>query len=624
MIIYLGTDGISKEIKTLADEFTLTTVDSAEEALAGGLLSEANVFLIGADITKPVSEIQKINAADKHLSVIVLVQPTHVKQIKQTIQYAPFVGNNTLVIALNPELDLKAVCQSAATRTKQKRSFYKIKIAEKSFASPVEKIKLTQMGPFLEFAPIGAILLNDLDLVVNYNKQAKQLFPALEFLNIELTRLFSKEEAEQLKKIIHTQHHPETRHETSLRQKVLELTATEIFNEEGQKHILLLFIDVTSERLEAQRIQSILEALPQMAWTTNAEGAVTYLTQGWYFYTGQTKEKALNEGWTDVVFTEDKEKIKEQWNICVKTGQAFQQAARYRNVQGTYRWHLARASAIRNSGGEINMWVGTCTDIHDQIMLTEELERKVKERTHSLEQTNSELEQFAHVSSHDLQEPLRKIRTFAGMLRDNVYENADDASKGYIDKIIATAERMSDSLKALLNYTRLHDEKKPTIVNLNHVTAQVVVDLELMIQQKSAVIVVGTLPVVKATSIQMQQLFYNLLNNALKFSKKNIPPEIEITSRQLMEEELVQFPQLLRFKKYYEIVVKDNGIGFEQKYADKIFTIFQRLHAKSEFEGTGIGLSVVKKVVSNHGGEIYVHSTPGQGTAFHVILQGGD
>jgi two-component system CheB/CheR fusion protein len=120
----------------------------------------------------------------------------------------------------------------------------------------------------------------------------------------------------------------------------------------------------------------------------------------------------------------------------------------------------------------------------------------------------------------------------------------------------------------------------------------------------------------------MQQLFYNLINNALKFSKKDVAPIIEITSRRLMEEELVKFGQLQRFREYYEIVVTDNGTGFDQNHADKIFVIFQRLHNKSEYDGTGIGLSLVKKVVNNHGGEIFVTSTPGIGSSFHVILPG--
>jgi two-component system CheB/CheR fusion protein len=236
--------------------------------------------------------------------------------------------------------------------------------------------------------------------------------------------------------------------------------------------------------------------------------------------------------------------------------------------------------------------------------------------------TNTELEQFAHVSSHDLQEPLRKIRTFAEILKDTAADQLDDASRRYVDKINSTAARMSDTLKALLNFTKMHREEKKMAVDLNTVVAQVLVDLELLISQKHAQIDVGDLPEIKAVPIQMQQLFYNLLNNALKFSKKDVPPVIGVRARKLEEEELLRYPNLQRFKTWYEFTVQDNGIGFEQQYAEKIFTIFQRLHTRKEFEGTGIGLSLVKKVIGNHGGEIRAVSAPGEGTTFRFILPG--
>lgn len=269
------------------------------------------------------------------------------------------------------------------------------------------------------------------------------------------------------------------------------------------------------------------------------------------------------------------------------------------------------------------MWVGTCTDIHDQVLLTEELEKKVKERTHSLEVINNELEQFTHVSSHDLQEPLRKIMTFSSMLKDTSRQLLDEQSNKYLDKISTTAERMSESLKDLLTYSRLKSEDKFSIVSLNEVVSQVLVDLELLISQKNATIHVSELPVLNAIPVQMQQLFYNLVNNALKFSRPGTPPIIEISATNALQEEITMHPELVRFKEYYKITIKDNGIGFEQKYAEKIFTIFQRLHSKSAYEGTGIGLSLVKKVAINHRGVIYGVSEPDQGAAFHVLLPAG-
>lgn len=618
-IIYIGgEEGL--ENAALKNTFQIRNVSSAEEAIEKNLLSEAAVFLIGPDVTNPVREIQKINSIDIYLAIILLALPHQITRVKQAIQFAPFVGKNILIVALSAEVDIASICKGAALRTKQKRNFHRINLHPEQEAATIKKIAPEQLGTFLDNAPIGAVLLNDAGQVINYNQQAKNFFPALSLAYADVSHLFKQQEATTIQAFIHDGHHPEIRKEFTTGQKIMEITSSEVYSEEGQKHFLLLLNDVTYQRTESKRIEAILEALPQMAWTTNAAGEVVHFTQSWYHYTGQTPADAKGSGWLSAIYQDDIDKLSERWKSSLQSGKPFQQAARYKNIKGKYRWHLARASAIKNENREITMWVGTCTDIHDQILLTEELERKIKERTHSLEVSNSELEQFAHVSSHDLQEPLRKIRTFAELLKDGPYENLDDTSKKYIDKINSTAERMSNSLKALLHFTKMHKVEKFIVVDLEEVVAQVLVDLELLITQKGASVDIAPLPQVKAIPIQMQQLFYNLINNALKFSRKDSSPHIEITARQLLEEELAQYPRLVRFKEYFEIVVKDNGIGFDQSHAEKIFTIFQRLHKKTEYEGTGIGLSLVKKVVNNHNGEVRAVSTPGKGAAFYVIL----
>ena len=623
MIIHSGLSNKPPGYQQLSTSFSMMEVETAEDAIQQYLMDRAEVFLIGPGIATPVKEVQKIYAADKHLSVLVLAEPTELKQVKQAFQFAPFIGKNTLVVSLNPELNLPSLCENAATRTRQKRSFHQLNLKSIPKAEQVEKIKVTQMGSFLEHAPISAILLSDTDRIVNFNQQARRLFPLLETFNVELSQVFPKEQVSRIREFIHQQLSPEASIEISHQQKILDLTSSAVYTEEGEKHYLLLLNDVTHVRQETQRIHSILEALPQMAWTADADGYVTYFTQGWYFYTSQSKEQAAGDGWMDVLFPEDKENLLQQWKSSLASGKPFQQAARYRNAKGEYRWHLARASAIQGIGKEILMWVGTCTDIHDQVLLTEELEKKVKERTHSLEVINNELEQFTHVSSHDLQEPLRKIMTFSSMLKGTSRQLLDEQSNKYLDKISTTAERMSESLKDLLTYSRLKSEDKFSSVSLNEVVSQVLVDLELLISQKNATIHVSELPVLNAIPVQMQQLFYNLVNNALKFSRPGTPPIIEISATNALQEEITMHPELVRFKEYYKITIKDNGIGFEQKYAEKIFTIFQRLHSKSAYEGTGIGLSLVKKVAINHRGVIYGVSEPDQGAAFHILLPAG-
>lgn len=618
-IVYSGLD--LQNSLSLQSVFLLKPAASVEEAIERQLLPETDVYVVGPEVPNPVKEVQKLATADAHLAIIVLALPAQIKAVKQSIQFAPFVGKNTLVVGWNPELDLISICKAAAQRTRQKRSFYKLALHQKSGAAPARRIAPEQLGTFLAHAPVGAILLNDTHRVVTYNNLAKRFFPALSTADADLSLLFSGEAEIAIRNFIQEAHHPETRKEMVIGTKTMEVTSSEVYNEEGQKLFLLLFHDVTEQRLESSRIQTILEALPQMAWTADAGGSSTYFTKGWYHYTGQLSAEALGIGWLAVVHEEDREKLLAPWQQAIATGKLFQQAGRYRNAAGDYRWHLTRATPIKNKGGEISMWVGTCTDIHDQILLTEELERKVAERTKLLQISNEELEQFAHVSSHDLQEPLRKIRTFAELIKENnTYTNLDPSLQRYIDKISSTAERMSRSLKALLNFTRLHREDRFTEVDLNDIIAQVLVDVELIILQKNAIVIVDPLPKVKAVPIQMQQLFYNLLNNALKFTKSGVQPEIKVSCRKVLGKEVLQQVQLNHYKDYHEITITDNGVGFEQQYAEKIFTMFQRLHNRSEFEGTGIGLSLVKKVVHNHKGEIKAVSQPGQGTSFYIWL----
>jgi len=378
--------------------------------------------------------------------------------------------------------------------------------------------------------------------------------------------------------------------------------------------------DVTEQVLARKKVEevrdtlnAILEALPQMAWTADAQGHVNYYNHGWYNYTGQTYEQALGKGWLSIIHEDDVHYMKRHWQESVALGIPCHKEARYRKYTGEYRWHLTKAVPIYNSSGDIMLWSGTCTDIHDQKMQTEELEKRVQERTQELQQSNYELEQFAHVASHDLQEPLRKIKIYAEMIRASSFEKLDGASQRQIEKIHDAAQRMSGSLKALLEFTHLKKEEQFVLVDLNVTLAHVLNDLELAISQKGALIELEELPTLQAVPHQMHQLFYNLINNALKFTKADTTPHIRVQVRTL--EAALKGDGL-----YYEIAVSDNGIGFEQKYADQIFTIFQRLHDRSAYSGTGIGLSLCKRVVQNHGGSIHALSQPNQGATFIILL----
>lgn len=236
----------------------------------------------------------------------------------------------------------------------------------------------------------------------------------------------------------------------------------------------------------------------------------------------------------------------------------------------------------------------------------------------ALVRTNKELMDFAFIASHDLQEPLRKIQTFAHMLLEQQKDEYIDADL-YLQKVITSAHRMSQLITDLLEYSKLNRKTynlEP--VELEKVVAHVIEDFELLIQQRHATVHVTGLPVIKAIPVQMNQLFSNLLGNSLKFSKKD--PVIHITACQLSPQQQEGINGLHSHLKYYEIKIKDNGIGFDQKYAEKVFTIFQRLVKGSEYEGTGIGLTICRRIVENHEGMIHVMSEIDNGSTFTIYL----
>ncbi len=244
--------------------------------------------------------------------------------------------------------------------------------------------------------------------------------------------------------------------------------------------------------------------------------------------------------------------------------------------------------------------------------------RLLESTNQSLLEMNEELERFAYVSSHDLQEPLRKIRMYCSLLRKDIGKSAD-AMESNVEKIDAAATRMSSLIQDLLYLTRVRQSDDRFVqTDLHDILVQVLNDYEATITEKTAIIKTSTLPSLPAIPTQMTQLFSNIIGNALKFT--NTVPIVTVDSREATSEDLAMMPHLIQYKRYLIISISDNGIGFEQAYADKIFVMFQRLNSKKSFNGSGIGLAICKRIALNHSGDMRATGEVNKGATFHVYL----
>ena len=381
--------------------------------------------------------------------------------------------------------------------------------------------------------------------------------------------------------------------------------------------------------ISEKRFRTLSENIPHMTWTAKPDGIKNFFNKYFLDYTGYTFEELENEGWRAVVFPADLERELEQWNRTINTGEDFEIEKRVRHHSGTYQWHLARAVPQRNSEGTIVGWIGTSTEIEDQKKFTEELEKKVIERTQELktknielENANAELASFNYIASHDLQEPLRKIQGFSKRII-NEEENLSDTSKDFFKRITGAAQRMQNLITSILSYSRTNTaELIFEKTDLNQVLNEVKGVLQESIQEKNAVIESYKLPTINAIPVQMHQLFLNLVSNSLKYSKQDVAPVIKISAEKVIGNEIAG--QVKENSTFWKIEISDNGIGFEQQYENKIFEVFQRLHGKKEYEGTGIGLSICKKIVQVHHGTISAIGNPGIGSTFTFYLPAND
>ena len=380
--------------------------------------------------------------------------------------------------------------------------------------------------------------------------------------------------------------------------------------------------------LSLEKFRLLADIMPQFVWTGDIAGNLDYFNQSVYDYSGLSPDQIQADGWLQIVHPDDREENIQKWFDAITTGTDFIFEHRFRKYTGEYRWQLSRAIPQKNKDGVVQMWVGTSTDIHDQKMFTQHMETLVHNRTKELKQANVELENmnqelssFAYISSHDLQEPLRKIQTFISRIKEMDAENFSDKTNSYLDRVQNAANKMQTLINDLLTYSRTgtKTEKFFEKTDLGLLLKEIKAEFSEALNEKKGVLEIAEMPVTNAIPFQLRQLFINLISNAIKFSKKDVSPLIKINARKIKGSEIAD-KHASETDMYYQIDIRDNGIGFEKEYSQRIFEVFQKLHGKHEYEGTGIGLSICKKIVQNHHGFITVASEPNKGTVFSIYI----
>ncbi|XWW45480.1 PAS domain-containing protein [Fibrella sp. USSR17] len=404
--------------------------------------------------------------------------------------------------------------------------------------------------------------------------------------------------------------------------------------------ILVIATDVTSQVKSRQKLEQAQEQLTSAVelaqlgnWAIDVANMNLIFDERVAEWWGYEKDVAVAQAF-NFVHADDRKRAEAAFIQISQPGTepTNQVSIEYRIINPkTARQRTLRvfAQAYFDPHGKLLRIIGTSLDITQQREQQIELERLVQERTQELTQANQDLQrsndnlrQFAYIASHDLQEPLRKIQSFSLLLSQNYETRLDPAAFDYLSRITAAGSRMSLLIRDLLNYSRINTRQQSFgLVSLNAILASVLDTLSLDIVERRAHIEVDDLAFVEGDETQLGQLFQNLLSNAIKFTAAGKQPQISITYRSCSLHELPSGIYPTSTTQYYhQISIKDNGIGFDLMHLDRIFQVFQRLHGKNNYPGTGIGLAICERVVANHRGVITAHSEPGAGATFYVYL----
>ena len=352
-----------------------------------------------------------------------------------------------------------------------------------------------------------------------------------------------------------------------------------------------------------KEFESLLESLPVMVWTKNREGEKEYFNQRWNEYSDLP---ALDKqwDWTDLIHPKEHDTAVSLWENSLKTGLIFEFECRLKRYDGSYRWHIAKAIPILNAQNQIAIWVGICTDVHDNKIREQELARKNKE----LLQMNTDLENFVYTASHDLKAPISNVEGLVNALKDDNCINVESENKQLLELIDMSVNKLKAIIKELTEISKIQREVNEDIrvVSISETLNELISDMSKLIEDAGVVICrdiqADTLEFSKRN---IRSIIYNLLSNAIKFRSPDRIPKVTISSYQ-HDKQLI-------------LSVEDNGIGIDLSKGDKLFLMFKRMH--SHIEGAGVGLYIVKRIIENSGGRIEVKSEIDKGSTFRVYFK---
>jgi PAS domain S-box-containing protein len=343
--------------------------------------------------------------------------------------------------------------------------------------------------------------------------------------------------------------------------------------------------------------RQLADAMPQIVWTARADGYVDYYNERWYQFTGFNRDTYGNMSWEPLLHPDDLQQCRSTWLASIQSGQPYNIEYRlFDRHERRWRWFIGRALPIRDFTGTIVKWFGTCTDIDEQKTVQDDLRH-----------ANQDLEQFAFSASHDLQEPLRSIKIYSELLFKRYSNLLDEDAQEFIKYICSAATRMEMLVRDLLTYTQITRIEQPCeTVDANAALNTALANLATAINEANAKITTVPLPSLSAYDTHLQQLFQNLIGNAIKYRSPARPPVVHISVERQNGE--------------WMFAVSDNGIGIDPQHKDSIFGLFKRLHASDEYGGTGIGLAICQRIVDRYHGRIWVESEPDRGSIFRFTL----